>query len=48
VTDRDEAFFFLKKNQNGQLKKNEILNSINSQYLFEKISEIGPWVIRIN
>ena len=31
-----------KKIQNGQL------NSTNSQYVFDKISEIGPWMSRIN
>ena len=40
----DEA----KKNQNGRLKKTEIFNSPNSQYIFAKFLWIGPWVSRIN
>ena len=40
--------FFEKKQQNDRLKKTEIFNSANSQYLFAKISRIGPWVSRIN
>ena len=48
--DRDEAKYFLlkKKNLNGRLKKAEIFKSDNSQYVFAKISEIGPWIYRIN
>ena len=34
--------------QNSQLKKPEFFNSANSQYFFAKISQIGPWVSRIN
>ena len=40
-------FFFEKKNQNGRLKKSEIFKIANSQIFFEKISQIGPWVSRI-
>ena len=36
-----------KKIQNGQLKKTEILKIANSQKNFAKISQIGPWVSRI-
>ena len=31
-------------NQNGRLKKTEIFNSPKSQFFFEKILGIGPWV----
>ena len=33
------------KNQNGRLKKTWVFISTNSQYFFEKISEIGPWKV---
>jgi hypothetical protein len=36
-----------KKNQNGQLKKT-FFKIANSQYIFVKISWIGPWVSKIN
>ena len=29
-------------------QKTEFFNSANSQYFFAKISQIGPWVSRIN
>ena len=35
--------FVGKKIQNDRLKKTEFFKSINSQYLFTKISGIGPW-----
>jgi hypothetical protein len=41
-------FIFKKKFQNGRLKKTEFFNSVNSQYLFSKISWIGLWVSRID
>ena len=37
-----------KKIQNSQLKKTESFNFANSQYIFFKISWIGPWVSRID
>jgi hypothetical protein len=37
-----------KKNQNGRLKKPEIFKIANTQKNFMKISQIRPWVIRIN
>ena len=40
----DEA----EKNQKGQLKKTEFLNSADSQYFFTNILGIGPCVSRIN
>ena len=36
-----------KKNQNGRLKKSSFFKIANSQYFFAKISQIGPWVSRI-
>ena len=39
---------FEKKIQNGQLKKTEIFKIANSQIFFTKISQIGPWVSRID
>ena len=39
---------FVKKNQNGRLKKTEIFKIVNSQKIFSKISQIGPWVSRID
>ena len=45
----DEAkFCFEKKNQNGRLKKTMFFKIANSQYFFEKILWIGPWVGRID
>ena len=39
-----QSFFFLKtKIQNGGLKKSAFFKIANSQYLFVKISWIGPW-----
>ena len=38
-----KGFLLGKKIQNGRLKKTEFFKSINSQYLFTKISGIGPW-----
>jgi hypothetical protein len=40
--------FFDKKIQNGRLKKIEFFKIANSQFLFVKISWIGPWVSRID
>ena len=36
------------QNQNGQLKKPEIFKTANSQKMFPKISEVRPWVSRID
>ena len=38
---------FEKKIQNGRLKKSSFFKIANSQNFFAKISEIGPWVSRI-
>jgi hypothetical protein len=41
--------FFLKKNfQNGRLKNSEFFKIANSQKIFAKSSQIGPWVGRID
>jgi hypothetical protein len=37
-----------KKIQNGRLRKTEFFKITNSQKKFEKISQIGPWVSRID
>jgi hypothetical protein len=37
-----------KKIQNGRLKKTEFFKIANSQKNFMKISQIGPWVSRID
>jgi hypothetical protein len=37
-----------KKIQNGRLKKTEIFKIANSQKIFTKISQIGPWVSKID
>jgi hypothetical protein len=37
-----------KKIQNGRLKKTEIFKIANSQKIVAKISQIGPWVSRID
>ena len=37
-----------KKNQNGRLKKTEIFKIANSQSFFAKITQMGPWVSRID
>ena len=37
-----------KKIQNGRFKKTEIFKIANSQKNFAKISQIGPWVSRID
>ena len=34
----------MKKNQNGQLKKDSFSRIVNSQHFFIKISWIGPWI----
>ena len=39
-----KLFFLEKKIQNGRLKKTEFFKIANSQ----KISQIGPWVSRID
>jgi hypothetical protein len=39
---------FEKKIQNGRLKNIEIFKIANSQKNFAKISQIGPWVSRID
>jgi hypothetical protein len=42
---KKNVFFFKNKiNQNGRLKKTEIFKIVNSQKIFAKISQIGPWV----
>ena len=46
--DEAKKIFFEKKIKVADSKKPEIFNSPNSQYFFAKISEIGPWVSRIN
>jgi hypothetical protein len=47
VTDlNDEAK--KKRFKMADAKKTEFFFSANSQYFFLKISEIGPWVSRIN
>ena len=38
----------VQKNQNGQIKKTEFFKIANSQKFFMKISQIGPWVSRID
>ena len=40
-------FFFEKKIQNGWLKKSSFFKIANSQNFFVKISQIRPWVSRI-
>jgi hypothetical protein len=44
----DKLTKFEKKIQNGRLKKTEIFKIANSQIFFAKISQIGPWVSRID
>ena len=44
---KKKFFFFEKKIQNGRLKKSSFFKIANSQNFFAKISEIGPWVSRI-
>ena len=34
-----------KKNKNCRLKKTKFFKSANSQYIFTKISVIGPWLV---
>ena len=41
-------FFSKKKIQNGRLKKSSFFKIANSQNFFTKISQIGPWVSRID
>jgi hypothetical protein len=36
------------ENQNGQLKDTEFFKIANSQFVFVKISWIGPWVSRLD
>ena len=43
-----KKYFFWKKIQNGQLKKTKFFKSANSQNVFAKISQIGPWLSRID
>ena len=43
-----DYLFFEKKIQNGRLKKTEFFKIANSQKNFAKISQIGPWVSRID
>ena len=46
---KKKSFFFEQnKNQNDRLKKNEIFKIANSQNFLVKISQIGPWVSRID
>ena len=40
--------YFEKKIQNGRLKKTMFFKIANSQKIFAKISQIGPWVSRID
>ena len=40
--------WFSWKIQNGRLKKIEIFKIANSQNIFAKISQIGPWISRID
>ena len=42
-----KLFFFEKKIQNGRLKKSSFFKIANSQNFFAKISQIRPWVSRI-
>ena len=42
------GYVIKKKKNQGRLKKTEFFNSPNSQYFFEKIWGIDPWVSRIN
>ena len=42
-----KIFFFEKKIQNGRLKKSSFFKIANSQNFFTKISQMGPWVSRI-
>ena len=37
-----------KKIQNGQQKKNGFFKIANSQNFFTKLSQIGPWVSKID
>ena len=40
--------FFEKKVQNGRLEKTKFFKIANSQIVFPKISDIGPWISRID
>jgi hypothetical protein len=42
------SIFFEKKNSKWPPKKRSFSSSANSQYIFLKISWIGPWVSRID
>ena len=44
---KKKFFFFEKKIQNGRLKKSSFFKIANSQNFFVKISQMGPWVSRI-
>ena len=44
---KKKIFFFEKKIQNGRLKKSSFFKIANSQNFFAKISQMGPWVSRI-
>ena len=44
---KKKFFFFEKKIQNGRLKKSSFFKIANSQNFFAKISQIRPWVSRI-
>ena len=44
---KKNLFFFEKKIQNGRLKKSSFFKIANSQNFFTKISQMGPWVSRI-
>ena len=44
---KKKNFFFEKKIQNGRLKKSSFFKIANPQNFFAKISQIGPWVSRI-
>ena len=42
-----KVFLFEKKIQNGRLKKSSFFKIANSQNFSAKISQMGPWVSRI-
>ena len=44
---KKKIFFFEKKIQNGRLKKSSFFKIANSQNFFTKISQMDPWVSRI-
>jgi len=44
---KKKIFFLKNKIQNGRLKKTTFFKIANSQKIFAKLSQIGPWVSRI-